>query len=224
MPETAMPQTADSVLDFWFGSAPATASGLKASMKRWYAGGTALDTQIAIRFGDLIAAAAASRLGDWAGSARGRLALILLLDQFPRSVYRGTPRAFASDPAALALTVGGIESGLDRTLDFLERLFFYMPLQHAESPEIQQRSVVVFDALAEEATPGFVRDALAASADYARQHRDIIARFGRFPHRNGILERPSTPEEIAYLEDGAPTFGQPTASISTSTAGDDRNA
>jgi uncharacterized protein (DUF924 family) len=224
MSDTSMPQTADSVLDFWFGSAPATASSLKASMKRWYAGGAALDTEIATRFGDMIAAAVASRLGDWAGSARGRLALILLLDQFPRSVYRGTARAFASDPAALSLTLGGIESGQDRTLDFLERLFFYMPMQHAESLEVQQRSVAVFAALAEEPAPAFVRDALAASADYARQHRDIIACFGRFPHRNGILGRTSTPEEIAYLEGGAPTFGQSTASIGTSTAGDDRNA
>ncbi len=225
--DSPVPQPAEDVLAFWFDSAPESAADIKACMKRWYGGGPELDAQIEARFGPLMAAAANSELTDWATSPRGRLGLILLLDQFPRSVYRSTAGAFAQDSLALELTLTGIAAGLDLRLDPLERLFFYMPLQHAESLEVQQQSVAAFEALAATHAEPFLRKALVGSADYARQHRDIIAQFGRFPHRNSVLGRGSAPEEARYLEQGGATFGQSaaaTASNDSVKAGDDLDA
>lgn len=205
--DTAEPSPED-ILAYWFGRPPASKDELDEAMKRWFGGGAEQDAVIAARFGAAIAAAARGELDPWAADARSRLALILLLDQFPRSVHRRTRLAFAQDSRALDLTLGGIESGLDRQLGLLERMFFYMPLQHAESLEVQQRGVAEFARLAAEAPSGYLGSALAGSADYAKQHRDIIARFGRFPHRNATLGRPSTPAEASYLALDAPKFGQ----------------
>jgi len=207
-PDNAPPTTAEDVLTFWLGTAPRTSDELKAHMKRWFGGSTDLDTEIAARFAPAMAAAAAGELADWAAQPRGRLALIVLLDQFPRSVYRGEARAFDQDARALELTLTGIDAGMDRDLGPLERLFFYMPLQHAESREIQERSVETFEAFSKVEVEPLLRGALSGVADYARQHRDIIAAFGRFPHRNAVLGRRNTAEEQSYLDHGAPTFGQ----------------
>lgn len=177
-------------------------------MRRWFGGDADCDAAIKARFSGAVEAAGRGDLDDWASDPRGRLALILLLDQFPRSLYRGSARAFAHDAAALSLTIHGIERSHDRALGPLERLFFYMPMQHAESLDVQERSVAIFTALAENATQGPIAAALAGCATYARQHRDIIARFGRFPHRNAALGRVSSPQETAYLAGGAPKFGQ----------------
>lgn len=222
-----MLRTAEDVRVFWFAGPPASEADVKASMRRWYGGGPALDAYIEAQFGATMAGAATAELADWAANPRDRLGLILLLDQFPRSVYRGRADAFAQDPLALNLTMTGSAAGFDRRLEPLERLFFYMPLQHAESLEVQQQSVAAFEALAVSPTKPFLRNALVGSADYARQHRDIIAEFGRFPHRNVVLGRHNTPEETRYLERGGPTFGQSAAatpSIDSVQAGDDLDA
>jgi uncharacterized protein (DUF924 family) len=198
----------EDILAYWFAAPPASKPELDAAMKRWFGGGADQDATIARRFRATIDAAARGELEAWAANARSRLALILLLDQFPRSVHRRTQLAYAQDARALDLTLSGIDSGLDRQLAPLERMFFYMPMQHAESREIQERGVVEFARLAEEAPEGYLRNTLAGSADYAKQHRDIIARFGRFPHRNAALGRQSTAAEASYLAQDAPKFGQ----------------
>ena len=160
------------------------------------------------RFGPAMAAAAASDLAAWEAQPRDRLALILLLDQFPRNVFRGTAAAFSQDSIALDQTLDGIASAQDQDLQPFERLFFYLPLQHCESVEMQNRSVQLFDELARSATTATLTEALANSADYARQHRDIIVEFGRFPHRNACLGRTSTEAELRFLEQGGASFGQ----------------
>jgi uncharacterized protein (DUF924 family) len=144
--------------------------------------------------------AALGELASWADSPRRCLSLILLLDQFPRNIHRGTARAFASDDQALAVTLSGMESAADAALDIVERLFFYMPLQHSEVREIQDESVAGYRRLVAEA-PQELRSAFQDVLKYAEQHRSIIERFGRFPHRNRVLQRVSTPEEVAWLGD-----------------------
>jgi len=198
---------------FWFGSLPLNAPRLAERMQFWFGGeesGPARrqrDEMLRARFEPLVIEAAAGRLACWAASPRRRLALILLLDQLPRNLYRGTPRAFATDGEALALALSGIQSGADAALDPAERLFFYMPLQHAESAEAQEESVAAYRRLLAEA-PDALRPGFAGALQYAEAHRDIIHRFGRFPHRNRILGRPSTPEEEVYLTKNPESFGQ----------------
>ena len=199
---------AQAVVDFWLGVDPNDEAALEQRWLCWFRSDAAFDREIAERFGGLVADAAAGRLAPWAATSVGRLALILLLDQFPRSLFRGTRAAFAHDDLALALTREGIALGADRELPPLARVFFYMPLQHAESPEVQQESVRVFDELSREPAPAPVKKLLAEAAEYARLHAAIVARFGRFPHRNRPLGRESTAAELAYLDDGGPTFGQ----------------
>jgi uncharacterized protein (DUF924 family) len=200
------------VLDFWFGREPVTPALFLQQMPVWFGGddpaaGAARDAQIVAQFGQLAARAAAGALDAWADSPRQRLALILLLDQMPRHIHRGTARAFATDDRAAALTLDGMQKAADATLDPARRVFFYMPLQHSETPEVQEESVAAYRRLLEESPEGW-RPALARTLDYARRHRDIVARFGRFPHRNAVLGRTSTAEEAAWLEDGGERFGQ----------------
>ncbi len=145
-----------------------------------------------------IARAVRGELDHWCATPRGQLALIVLLDQFSRNIYRGTARAFAQDRKALAVCRDGLEPGTDRALRPVERLFFYMPLQHAEDRDAQRRSVESFEGLLAEVAP-LHRPLCQGFRDYAHRHRAVIERFGRFPHRNVILGRPSTPEELAFL-------------------------
>lgn len=195
------------VLEFWFGPRPDDPATLLPYQQRWFSASEALDRDISDRFAKLLERAAGGELTDWPGSARGRLALILLCDQFSRNIHRGTAKAFAYDELALESSLQGIANRQDRALSVLERLFFYMPFQHAESREIQARGVELFAALAKEA-PRPIQRAAQSCAAYARQHQAIIAEFGRFPHRNRVLERPSTEAETAFLRDGGPSFGQ----------------
>jgi uncharacterized protein (DUF924 family) len=196
------------LLDFWFDVDPADTAALSAHFRRWFASTPDDDRALAERFGTLAHAAAADELDTWSGSPQGRLALILLLDQLPRNLHRGTAAAFAQDPKALALSLGGIELDMHEPLGPLERIFFLMPLQHAESLPVQELSVHLFRGMGALATSGPLADLLQNVADYAVKHRDIIARFGRFPHRNRILGRDSTAEEQAFLDAGGPSFGQ----------------
>jgi uncharacterized protein (DUF924 family) len=199
------------VLDFWFGREPMTPASFGAKMPTWFGGEDAAaraarDATIVAQFGVLAARAAAGALDYWADSPRQRLALILLLDQFPRHIHRGTPRAFATDDRAAALTLDGMQKAADATLDPAGRVFFYMPLQHSETLEVQEESVAAFRRLRDE-SPGPWRAVLAGTLDYAERHRDIVRRFGRFPHRNAVLGRDSTAEESAWLDAGGERFG-----------------
>jgi uncharacterized protein (DUF924 family) len=196
---------AHAVLDFWFGDAIRDAGTLEDRMRYWF--GDTHDEEIRERLGDLARRAAEGELAAWADSPRRRLALILLLDQVPRNLHRGTALAFAQDEQALALALSGMQVGADAALDPLERMFFYMPLQHAESRDVQDESVAAFRRLAAEA-PEELREGFGAALRYAELHRSLIERFGRFPHRNRVLGRESTPDEIAFLESGAERFGQ----------------
>jgi uncharacterized protein (DUF924 family) len=190
----------DQVLEFWFGEPATTTEELGRKMRRWFMGGVALDAQIREQFGALVERAVAGELDDWAETPRGRLALILLLDQFTRSVYRDEPRMYAGDPRAQALTVGALDAGLDRTLSIEQRQFLLMPLTHAEVVALQDRSVHEMNALFTDAAE-FQKPMLAMGIEQTRKYHDVVTRFGRFPHRNKLLGRANAPEEAAFLVD-----------------------
>jgi uncharacterized protein (DUF924 family) len=193
------------ILEFWFGSNPDEAAVPQEKAALWWGKSAAADLEIRQRFGALLHQAAAGELCEWQAMPRGRLALILLTDQFPRSVYRGSPQAFAYDGHALAWCLGGIEERLDLRLRPIERVFFYLPLEHAESLERQQQSVKLFSELVGLVAPE-QKETFEEYHNFAVRHRDIIARFGRFPHRNRILGRTSTPEELAFLNEPGSSF------------------
>ena len=199
--------TPKDVLRFWFEDATRSPEALQRRRAAWFQADPAFDRECAARFTALLGDAARDGLGSWAGTPHGRLALVILLDQMPRNIHRGSPAAFAHDAQAAAHCIAGIESGQDRALHPVERIFLYMPLQHTEDLDLQRRSIAQFEQLAAEADDAW-RGHFAENAQYARLHHDIIERFGRFPHRNRILGRESTAEESRYLADGAPTFGQ----------------
>jgi uncharacterized protein (DUF924 family) len=198
----------DRLLDHWFGAEPATEAEAQALLARWFVGGTEVDRDIEQRYGSLAVEAAAGRLDDWAGTARGRLALILLLDQVPRHVHRATAAAFDQDHKASALTTSGIEERMDEQLPPLQRAFFYLPLQHSESRDAQALSVRTYEALADTHTDPPLGPLLRVFTHHAHVHRDIVERFGRFPHRNRQLGRADTAEERLYMQEGGPSFGQ----------------
>lgn len=189
-----------SLLDFWFGDDADDATRAKRQAPLWWGKSSETDALIASRFGVLAEAAATGALAHWAEVPVGRLALILLLDQLPRNIHRATPGAFAQDPLARDLCLKGLSLGADKALSPLARVFFYLPLEHAESHEQQVRSVTLFEALAAEQAGGPAQATFAGFADFARRHQLIIERFGRFPHRNAILGRTSTPEEAEFLQ------------------------
>lgn len=198
------------IREFWFGKGPPARADVDERGPLWFGGSPRqreLDAEIRIRFGGLLERAARGDLDAWADSPRRRLSLILLLDQFPRNVHRGTARAFAYDEQALGLALSGMQSGADAALDPIERMFFYMPLQHAESLDVQEESVAAFRRLLTE-SPEELRPTLQNALDYAVAHRDLVRRFGRFPHRNAALGRTSTTEEESYLAGDAQRFGQ----------------
>ncbi len=195
----------DELIDFWFGPLEGPASLNRDRYDMWFTNGRAYDAAIRDRFGALWQQAADGALDAWAETPRGRLALILLLDQGSRHIHRGTPRAFEQDLYAQALTLEGIELGHDRALLPLQRSFFYLPLEHAEDINVQHQSLEAFTDLADEAPPELAED-FASFLDYARRHLDVIRRFGRFPDLNAILGRESTPEEREFLQQPGSAF------------------
>ena len=198
---------------FWFGNPPLGLRTIHDREKLWFGVSTsehrqhAIDELIRERFASLMQRAASGTLASWASSPHRRLALVLLLDQWPRNAFRGPARAFAPDEAALALALWGIQAGADAALTPLERVFLCMPLQHAERLDVQEESIAAFRRLLDEA-PTELRPFLAGVQRFAERHHSIIHRFGRFPHRNEVLGRPSTAEELAYLAGGTERFGQ----------------
>ncbi|MEO7493526.1 MAG: DUF924 family protein [Massilia sp.] len=180
------------ILDFWF--LPAGAEGYGQPRNVWFTKDAAFDAMIGERFGATITLALGGGLREWdEAGPRGVLARILVLDQFTRNAFRERPESFAGDPLALAAATALVDSGAHLQLSPLERWFAYMPFEHTEDAAMQERSVALFTELAQQ------YEGFAGTLDYAHRHRGVIARFGRFPHRNAILGRASTPEELAYL-------------------------
>lgn len=207
-----MDARARDVLDFWLGDPEAD---WQPRVMRWFSKDPALDDEIARRFGDDIARAARGELAAWMEgppdeAARGALALVILLDQFSRNAFRGTARAFAQDAEALRICLEARKRGLDRRLSIMERYMLYMPLMHAEDRETQKLSVATFAALRDDAradrAPEAVQQIATVALDYAERHAAIVERFGRYPHRNAVLGRPSSPEEAAFLEQPGSSF------------------
>lgn len=197
-------ETAESLHACWFGGKADDAAADRQS-KLWWSKSAALDGELTARFTPLVEAARAGALDGWADTPQGALALILLTDQLPRNIYRGTAAAFASDPQARAVAVAGLDSGMDRQLAPIERVFFYLPLEHAESMADQDRAVSLYTRLFQEA-PAAQVERYRNFLTFALRHRRVIERFGRFPHRNAIINRESTPEEISFLQEPGSSF------------------
>lgn len=206
-PDDTPPADALAVLDFWFADAHESPKAAKDRSGTWFRASRHFDSDIAGRWSGHVADAARGGLDHWAATPQGALARVILLDQFPRNLHRGTPEAFACDPRALDGALAAIDAGFDRRLRPLERAFLYMPMQHAEDLAVQERGVALYAALLEAVDEAW-RTAMKGFHDAAVEHRDIVARFGRFPHRNAVLGRDSTEAERAYLAAGAPSFGQ----------------
>ena len=186
------------VLEFWLGAPVPTDASALTRQPLWFTKSDALDQEIRSRFGDWVRDARAGRLDGWAETAHGRLALVVLLDQFSRNAWRGQPESFAGDAQALALALAAQDNGHWEAVAPLARFFLALPLEHAEDPALQARSVALFQQLVAQATPE-TQPVLAGALDYAQQHQDVVARFGRFPHRNAVLGRASTEQEKTYL-------------------------
>jgi uncharacterized protein (DUF924 family) len=179
------------VLDFWFGSFDSPTRGRVRA--EWFRKDPAFDEHIRERFLALYESAVAGRLRPWETTPYGALALVIVLDQFPRNMFRAEPRAFEADALALATARRLVQRGFDQLYGVAERPFAYLPFEHAEDVAAQRHSLALFASLKD--LPG-----TAVSIDYARRHYEIVARFGRFPHRNAVLGRPSTPEESEFLK------------------------
>ena len=178
----------------------------KAQSRQWYLSSPAADDALRARFGATLALAEKDDLPTWLDTDRGQLALVILLDQLSRNLYRGTARAFSNDPRALALAEGMIDRGADRLMAPIERAFLYHPFEHAESRAAQQRSVALFTDLVAGADSAW-RPQLQDFLHHAQAHRDIVETYGRFPHRNQVLGRTDTAAERDYLAT-AQRFGQ----------------
>lgn len=192
-------ETPDTIREYWFGALEDAAVTARERARLWWSKNPESDDEIRRRFESWVIKAGSGELDNWASNPQDRLALILLTDQFPRSIYRDLAKAFAFDSKALSLALTGIDAGFDAALRPLEKVFFYLPLEHSESPADQKRSVSLFQKLVDDASPD-QKPTFAEYLDFAARHRDIISRFGRFPHRNKALGRISTSEELSFLQ------------------------
>jgi uncharacterized protein (DUF924 family) len=184
-------RTPSDVLEFWFS---------EQSRALWFEKNSAFDEAIRGRFEDTVRAAATGELEHWERTAPGALALVIVLDQFPRNLYRGSARAFAADPRAREVADRALSRRLDQDIPLAQRHFFFLPFEHSESTGDQERSIALFQAWAE-AHDGPARDRALEQMRYVHRHAEIVARFGRFPHRNEALGRESTEAEIAFLRE-----------------------
>lgn len=192
-----MPDSIDAIHSFWFGELDENGLCKNDRHSLWFGASDEADAFCREQFGAALEQALAGKLRGWAQTDRGLVALVVLLDQFTRNIHRGSEQAFAGDPQALALAQEAIASGRHLHLPAIHRVFLYLPLEHCEDLAVQESSVALFAALAEQGrNPQF-----DSFSRYAVAHRDVIARFGRFPHRNTALGRPSSAEELAYLEE-----------------------
>ena len=197
--------TPQQVLAFWLGDDPDDVTTARTQARLWWSKDIEVDAIIRTRYADLVISAASGELDHWGECPQGELARIILLDQFPRNIYRDTAQAFAFDTQALHWALEGLGKQSDQLLRPVERLFFYLPLEHSENLDHQEKAVELFRQLAETA-PAQQRATFDGFLDFAIRHRDIIARFGRFPHRNAILGRISTPDEESFLTQPGSSF------------------
>ena len=198
-----MTAAAYELLEFWFGP-PGTAA--LAESTKWWKKDEAFDREIAERFQETLERGVRGELSSWQATPRGRLALVILYDQFSRNIFRGTARSFAQDPLARDLALQALAAGDDRVLTPVEVSFLLMPFMHAEDVGLQQRCIDGFAELRDAATDEKVRANFESSHKYAKLHKVIIDRFGRFPHRNAIVDRPTTPEEAEFLTQPGSSF------------------
>jgi uncharacterized protein (DUF924 family) len=190
------PPSPAEIIEFWFS---------ERARPLWFEKNATFDEEVRARFGAAVATACAGQLDGWTAAPESCLALAVLLDQFPRNIHRGTPRAFAADAKARAAAGIAIDRGFDQRTPLDRRCFFYLPFEHSEDRADQHRSVALFRRWAE-AHHGRARDRALDQLAYVLRHQEIIERFGRFPHRNAILGRESTPEEIAFLQEPKSSF------------------
>lgn len=196
------------ILTFWFGQAIPQGLPDQSVRNLWFKKSAETDDKIRRRFGGLVQSALdADGLSEWEGRMPDELALVILLDQFTRNIFRDTPRAFAGDRRAIQLVQAGVAEQREHQLPLIQRAFFYMPCMHSEEADIQKWGVLLFQQLAEEPTSDRqLREQLLSFHLYAEKHRDIVLRFGRFPHRNAVLNRESTPEELSFLKQPGSSF------------------
>ena len=198
-------ESAESIIHYWFGTSTDDADIIREKSALWWKKDPSTDAEIYRRFEATLAAESRNELGSWSSHARGHLARTLLCDQFPRNMHRGTPGSFMYDARARQLAHAALEQGLDQSLRPVERVFVYLPFEHSEARQDQELSVQLFASLLGEVTPD-LRPSFQYFLDFAHKHKVIIDRFGRFPHRNAILGRISTPEELEFLKDPRSTF------------------
>ncbi|MGR8946957.1 MAG: DUF924 family protein [Gammaproteobacteria bacterium] len=195
----------EEVITFWFGEPDGGDERLLEMSKRWFKKDKTFDDEIRARFGHLPAAADNGELQPWLGTAEGQLAMIICLDQFPRNIYRNSASAFAHDSSALSTAIHAVDNGIHQKLHPLKAVFLYLPFEHSEDLEHQKRCVDGLEELAEKAD-SFWKDKIKDFRRYAIAHYKIIEKFGRFPHRNEILNRESTADEREFLATGAGRF------------------
>lgn len=198
-----------SIIEYWFGADANNVVEGRDSL--WFGGADDIDQQVKNKFSALVADAKQQKLDAWLTTAKGSLALILLLDQFTRNIYRSSPEAFVSDHLARTICYEGLEQGFDQVLSESERVFYYLPLEHSESLTDQALSVKLYKRLASSVDViynGRYNTLFAFYVEYAILHHEIIAAYQRFPHRNALLGRASTEREIDYLKKSGHTFGQ----------------
>jgi len=198
-------ENAESIWLYWFGAGPDEAEIIREKSALWWKKNPQADAEIRRRFEPVLEAESRAEFESWDRHPRGRLARILLCDQFPRNMYRGTRRAFAYDEHARELARSALDRKTDQALRLIERVFMYLPFEHSEDAADQATGVRLFMTLHEQAPEG-VKDTFREYLDYALRHREIIDRFGRFPHRNAVLGRDSTPEEREFLQGPGSSF------------------
>ncbi len=198
-------ENVDSILRYWFGNNADDAEVVREKTGLWWKKNPDVDNEIRRRFEPMLESEIKGELASWGNSARGQLARILLLDQFPRNMYRGTARAFAYDEQARRLARETLEPGMDRMLRPVERVFVYLPFEHSEDAQDQATSIRLFEALLEE-VPATLKQPFQNFLDFAKKHKEIVDGFKRFPHRNAMLGRASTPEELEFLKGPGSSF------------------
>ena len=195
----------EAILDYWFGASGSAREITERQSSLWFGKLPEKDREVSERFTPTFNAAATGLLDKWTVTPHGRLALVIALDQFPHHIHRDTPDAFAQDEKALDLTLAALAVGEDKTLAMIERVFLYLPLEHAESIAMQDLAVAQYQHLVNEADES-ERAVFENFLDYAHKHREVVLRFGRFPHRNAILGRTSSAEEFAFLDQPGSRF------------------
>jgi len=198
-------ESTDSILHYWFGTSADDAEVIREKSALWWKKDPKVDEEMRQRFEITLEAESQGELESWGKIPRGQLARILLLDQFPRNMYRGTARAFAYDERARRLAHEALDQGVDRKLRPVERVFLYLPFEHSENAQDQAASVRLFAALLEE-VPTTLKQPFRNFLDFAKKHKEIIDGFGRFPHRNALLGRDSTTEELEFLKRPGSSF------------------